>query len=213
MKAAGVEICAARLPARDSRVKEQPLHSVSEVVAPFTSAILEMLERPYALYGHSLGAILAFETARELRRRGARNPEQLIVSASPAPQIPWDQAPMRHLKRDAFLAEIQKRYGEIASSILYDWELLNLLLPGLRGDVEMLENYCYSNEPPLDCRVTAYGGLLDRTVSQASIHAWREQARGDFQLHMVAGDHFCLPSVQRRLIFDLQRPQAILGRR
>jgi medium-chain acyl-[acyl-carrier-protein] hydrolase len=203
LKSAGVEICSARVPARDSRVNEPPLRSISDVVAPFAVAIFDLLDRPYALYGHSLGALLAFETARELRRKGARAPQQIVISASPAPQLPWNEPPMRHLEEDAFLAEIQKRYGDIARPILDDRELLSLLLPGLRADVAMLENYCYSLEPPFDCPVTAYGGILDRTVPQASLDAWREQTRGNFELHMVDGHHFCLPLIQERLIFDL----------
>jgi medium-chain acyl-[acyl-carrier-protein] hydrolase len=204
MDGSGVEVCAVRLPARDSRLNEKPLLSGSEVVATIAAAIIEMLDRPYVLYGHSLGAILAFETARELRRRGAREPEQLIVSASPAPQLPWADPPMGHLDRDAFLEEIQKRYGEIASPVLNDKELLDLLLPGLRGDVEMLENYLYSHEAPLDCPVIAYGGLLDQTVTRASLEAWREQTRSGFELHMVSGGHFCLPAVQARLTQHLR---------
>jgi len=213
MKRTGVEVCAARLPARDSRVKEKPLRSVFEAVAPLAAAIFEMLDRPYVLYGHSLGAILALETARELRRMGAREPEQLIVSASPAPQLPWNHPPMRHLHRDAFLEEIQERYGEIARPILNDRELLDLLLPGLRADVEMLETYRYSPEDPLDCPVTAYAGVLDQTVTRTSLEAWREQTRSGFQLHMVSGDHFCLPAVQARLAIDLQSDlQAVFAR-
>jgi medium-chain acyl-[acyl-carrier-protein] hydrolase len=203
LKDAGIEVCAVRLPGRDSRVNEKPLRSVFEVVAPVAAAIAEINDRPYVLYGHSLGAILAFETARELRRKGIREPEHLIVSAGPAPQLPWDLSPIHHLDQDVFLAKIQERYGPIASPILNDLELLDLLLPGLRCDVEMRENYRYSPEAPLDFPVTAYGGFQDQAVTSASLEAWRQQTRSEFQLHMVQGHHFCLPAIRMRLIDDL----------
>jgi medium-chain acyl-[acyl-carrier-protein] hydrolase len=203
LKDAGIEVCAARLPGRDSRLREKPLRSVFEVVVPLVAAMAEIIDRPYLLYGHSLGAILAFEAARELRRKGVRQPEHLIVSAGPAPQLPWGHSPMHHLDQEAFLAEIQERYGPIASPILNDLDLLELLLPGLRGDVEMRENYQYSPEAPLDFPVTAYGGIQDQTVTPASLEAWREQTTSEFQLYMVQGQHFCLPAIRERLIGDL----------
>jgi medium-chain acyl-[acyl-carrier-protein] hydrolase len=204
MESTSVEVCAVRLPARDSRFREDPLHSICDVVPPLAQAILEIVDGPYLLYGHSLGAKIAFETARELRRRAAAEPEHLLVSASQAPQLPWSHPPMRHLEREAFLQEIQRRYGEIPAAVLEDRELLNLLLPGLRADVDMLETYCCSHEAPLDCPVTAYGGILDPTVTQVSLEAWREQTTSVFRLHMLPGDHFCLPAVRARLLRDLE---------
>ncbi len=207
LKDAGVEVCGIRLPARDIRVDEEPLLSVFDAVAPITLTILRMLDGPYALYGHSLGAILAFETARALRREGASEPEHLLASASQAPQLPWNHPPMRDLECQPFLREIQARYGDIPGAVLNDRELLDLLLPGLRADVHMVETYRYSPEAPLDCPVTVYGGIQDKMVTRQSLDAWREQTTNTFRFHMVPGDHFCLPAVQRRLIHDLDSAQ------
>jgi medium-chain acyl-[acyl-carrier-protein] hydrolase len=204
LESAGVEVCVVRLPGRDSRFREEPLRSIGEVVRPLSSAIIEVLDGPYALYGHSLGAKIAFETARELRRKGATGPEHLLVSASQPPQLPWSHIPMRHLDREAFLQELQKRYGEIPSPVLQDRDLLNLLLPGLRADIDMLETYLYSYEIPLDCPFTVYGGTFDSTVTESSLQAWREQTTSQFRLHMVQGDHFCMAAVCARLARDLE---------
>jgi medium-chain acyl-[acyl-carrier-protein] hydrolase len=204
LEPAGVEVCVVRLPGRDSRFREEPLRSIFDVVRPLSSAIIEVLDGQYALYGHSLGAKIAFETARELRRKGAAGPEHLLVSAIQAPQLPWNHTPMRHLERGAFLQELQKRYGEIPAPLLEDRDLLNLLLPGLRADVDMLETYSYSYERPLDCPLTVYGGTFDYTVTQSSLQAWREQTTSEFRLHMVPGDHFCMAAVCARLVRDLE---------
>ena len=111
---------------------------------------------------------------------------------------------MRHLGQDAFVREIQQRYGGIPSPVLEDAELLTLLLPALRGDVVMMETYSYSHEAPLGCPVTAYGGVDDRTVTKESLEAWREQTTGAFSLKMVPGDHFCLPAVRAQLAHALE---------
>ncbi len=198
-----VELSIVCLPARDSRFREEPLRSVRDVVEPLALAILELADRPYAIYGHSLGALLAFEAARELRRKGAREPEHLLVAASPAPQLPWPHPPLRHLAEDVFLDEIQRRYGKIPAAVLADRELLNLLLPGLRADIEIIETYWYGDEPPLACPITAYGGALDEMVPRASLDAWRVQTAGAFQLHTLSGGHFALPPLQSRLLPDL----------
>jgi len=115
---------------------------------------------------------------------------------------------MRHLDREDFLREIQNRYGEFPAVVCGDSELLDLLLPSLRADIEMLETYRYSPERPLDCPITAYGGILDRTVPQILLHAWRAQTTNAFRLHMVSGGHFCLPAVHARLLHDLESPRS-----
>jgi surfactin synthase thioesterase subunit len=99
------------------------------------------------------------------------------------------------------LREIQNRYGEFPADVRGNCELLDLLLPSLRADIEMLETYRYSPERPLDC-----GGLLDRMVPQILLHAWRARTTNAFQLHMVSAGHFCLPAVHARLLPDLESP-------
>jgi surfactin synthase thioesterase subunit len=157
------------------------MRSVLDVVAPLSTAILRILEGPYALYGHSLGAILAFETARELRRQGAAEPEpeHLLVSACPAPQLPWNDPPMHHLDREEFLREIQNRYGEFPADVRGNCELLDLLLQSLRADIEMRETYRYSPERPLDCLITAYG-------------ASRQNGAADIAARLAGANNKCL---------------------
>jgi len=210
---AGIEVSLVQLPGREARFRERLMHSIDEVVPPVAGAIAEMAgDHPYALYGHSLGARTAFETARELRRMGSPEPVHLVVSACQAPQLPWRHPRLSDLPVDLFLRDIQQRYGGIPEAVLRDRETLEVLLPILRADVGMLENYVFRPAPPLDCGLSVFGGQGDHTVTHASLAAWREQTTGPFHLEFVAGDHFCMPAVRRRMAHVLmpygRRPDA-----
>lgn len=185
-----IELKYVQLPGRESRLREPTFTSLRELIPCLVDAISPDLERPFAFYGHSLGAKIAFEAARELRRRGAREPEHLFVAACPAPQTEWPHPLVHRLETREFLREIENRYGGIPRPVMEDPELLALLVPTLRADVTMMETYVYRPEPPLACGITAFGGRLDRMVSETSLRAWGAQTNGRFDLRMIDGDHF-----------------------
>jgi medium-chain acyl-[acyl-carrier-protein] hydrolase len=186
----GVEAWIAQLPGREARFRESPIRSIREAASSVAAALAGSLNGPYALYGHSLGAKIAFETAREIRKLGGIEPAHLFVSASLAPQIPWPYPDLRTLADERLIQEVQRRYGGIPDAVLRERDLLQLLLPALRADITILETYRYSPEPPLGCAIAAFGGLDDNTVTEPSLAAWRAQTRGRFQLRMFPGDHF-----------------------
>jgi medium-chain acyl-[acyl-carrier-protein] hydrolase len=185
-----IELGYVQLPGRESRLREKPFVSMAELIPRLVDAITAHLDRAYAFYGHSLGAKIAFEVVRELRRRGANWPAHLFVAACPAPQVPWPH-PLTHcLDTPQFLDETQRRYGGIPQQVIDDKELCALLLPALRADVTMIETYTYTAEAPLDGGITVFGGLKDRMVEESSLASWRAQTRGGFRLQMACGDHF-----------------------
>jgi len=202
---AEVELGYVQLPGRESRFREKPFSSVPELIPALVDAIAAHLDRPFAFYGHSLGGKVAFEAARELRRRGMAEPKHLFVAACPAPQLPWPLPLMHGLDTTQFLEEIQKRYGGIPQQVLEEEELRVLLLPMLRADITMIETYSYSAEPPLAGGITVFGGREDRMVEESSLEPWREQTEGKFRLQMEAGNHFFPQSVQAPL------PESIAG--
>jgi medium-chain acyl-[acyl-carrier-protein] hydrolase len=156
--------------------------------------------RPFAFFGHSLGARVGFELARSLRRQGKRLPAHLFVSASPAPQCSAPHERQVHmLPKAAFLAELERRNG-IPQEVLAEPELLDLLLPMLRADFTLYETAVYSSEPPLDCPITTFGGEEDHLVSREALAAWREQTVGPFQTAFFAGDHFFLRTAETELL-------------
>jgi len=166
-----VEICCVQLPGRENRLAERPYLSMSDLIPPLVDAVQSRVDLPYAFYGHSLGARVAFETARGLRRRGTQQPIHLFAAASPAPQIPWPYPRMSLLGECEFLAEMQRRYGGVPGPVVEDAELRALLVPTLRADVNLLETYLYEADPPLECGITVIGGGADRIVTRESDRA------------------------------------------
>jgi medium-chain acyl-[acyl-carrier-protein] hydrolase len=196
----GVELCLIQLPGREARFHEVPARSIAEAALGAARAIAPILNGPYLMYGHSLGAKIAFETTRELRRMGQPEPAHLFVTASQAPHLPWNHPPMRHLGHAAFINEVQLRYNGIPRQLLEDREALELYVKALRADVEMVETYRYAPEEALVCPITVFGGLDDATVTLAELEDWRRQTRGSFQLAMLPGGHFFLNAARPRLI-------------
>jgi medium-chain acyl-[acyl-carrier-protein] hydrolase len=197
--AAGVEVWAAHLPGRGSRSQEAPMTQMLPLVQALARQLpLDSRQRPFAFFGHSLGARLGFELVHSLRRQGRPLPAHLFVSACAAPQLPlrW---PIHMLPKDAFLAELQRRNG-IPQAVLAQPELLDLLLPTLRADFMVLETAVYRSEPALDCAITAFGGLEDPIVSREALQGWGEQTNGPFKTTFFAGDHFFLRTAEGQLL-------------
>lgn len=185
-----IELGYVQLPGRESRFRENSYDSMEELISPLVDALSDHLDREFAFYGHSLGAKIAFEAIRELRRRGLRRSAHLFVAACPAPQLPWPLPLMHGLSTPEFLNEMQARYGGIPAQVREDDELIALLLPMLRAEIRMIETYAYTPEAPLECGITVFGGLEDRMVEQPSLAAWELQTKSRFRLQMEFGGHF-----------------------
>jgi medium-chain acyl-[acyl-carrier-protein] hydrolase len=197
---ADTEVCLVQLPGRESRLHEPLFSSIAELVPPLTDGIKGLLDRPFAFYGHSLGATIAFEVARRLRRTLGIIPDHLFVAASPAPQVPWSHPPVRFLREGEFLREIQRRYGGVPSEVMDSAEVRDIFVPILRADVTMVETYVCLLDAPLDCQITAFGGTDDLMVSQSSLEAWQQQTSSQFSLHKLQGNHLFLRSARNTLL-------------
>jgi medium-chain acyl-[acyl-carrier-protein] hydrolase len=202
VEAAGpeLELGLVQYPGRENRLREQPFSHIGNLVSALIDGITASIDRPFAFYGHSLGGRIAFEVVRELRRRGQDLPSCLFVGASHAPQLPWPYSPLHELEEDAFLAGIQNRYGGVPRAILDDPELRALLIPTLRADVQLLETYIYTPEPPLACDIAVFGGTEDHTVPGSALEAWRKQTSRAFSLRILPGTHFFLQPERQALI-------------
>lgn len=189
---ADVEICSVQLPGRGSRLMERPFTSLSPLVETLVSILRPYLNIPFAFFGHSMGATLGFEIARELRREDNPDPVHLFACSCPAPQTPILSPPIHTLPEAAFVAKLRHRYNAIPQPILDNNELMQLFLPSLRADFALIDTYFYTTERPLDCPISVFGGLQDGTISHDDLKAWRDQTCRSFRLQLFPGDHFFL---------------------
>lgn len=196
---ADVEVCPVQLPGRGTRLMEPPFTQLLPLIQALAQALLPLLDKPFAFFGHSLGALVSFELARQLRRQYGVQPVRLFVSAGRAPQLPHRGLPVHTLPEGDFLAELRRLNGT-PRAVLEHEELMQIALPILRADFAVYETYVYATEPPLNCPISTFGGLRDRTVSQSDLEAWREQTSGSFSLQMFSGDHFFLTTTQPLLL-------------
>jgi medium-chain acyl-[acyl-carrier-protein] hydrolase len=210
-----VEVCAVQLPGRGSRFRETPFRSATALVAAVADGLGPMMDVPFALFGHSMGAVVAFELARELRRRSRPGPALLIVSGRQAPPRPSPLPPFGHLPEAEFLREVCGRYDNIPDEVLAEKELLQLVLPALRADILVLETHTSQPEPPLDCPISCFGGEEDPHVSREDLEAWAAHTRAGSTMRIFPGRHFFIDTareaVWRALREDLRPWTAAAG--
>jgi medium-chain acyl-[acyl-carrier-protein] hydrolase len=171
-------------------MREKPVERWEPLVEAVAGAVAPYLDRPYALFGHSMGAMLAFELARLQRRTGGPLPLHLFPSGRPAPHVPRDEF-THDLPEPEFVDEL-RAMGGVPEEVLANRELMGLLLPLLRADMSVNERYEYREEPPLDIPMTAYGGTADHRVSREELEAWERHTTGPFRARFFEGDHFYL---------------------
>lgn len=207
-----VEVVAVQLPGRENRLQEPAVPSIVDLVQGLLPALQPELDRPFAFFGHSMGAVLATETALALQTRGGPGPAHLFVSARRPPHLPPIERPFHALPDDAFLAEVQARYGGMPPEILAEKDLLALLLPALRADIRALELHRPASSAQLACPLTVFGGTEDRLVPREHLDAWRGLTTGPFRLRLFPGGHFYLEPHRAELLADLAATMAPMSR-
>ena len=205
-----VEVCPVQLPGRESRLREAPFSHWEPLVAALAEVLPPYFEMPFAFFGHSMGALLAFELARALRRTGGPLPLALFVSGRRSPQLPAREEPIHTLPEPEFIAKLRELNGT-PEEVLQHSELMRLLLPILRADFGVNETYEYRDEEPFDFGISAFGGLGDEDVTKEDVELWRTQTRGRFRLRMLPGDHFFLHGARDLIAEALSRDLAELA--
>lgn len=183
-----VEVRPVELPGRGARMDEEPFLRMPSLVHAMADALEPLLDRPFALFGHSMGGLVAFELTRLLRRRGWPAPCHLFLSATRAPSAPR-AFPLLHQASDAVLKEKVRAFDGTPPEALADDELMALVLPLIRADLAVLETYEYREEPPLDVPSTVFAGIHDQTVRFSELDRWRQHLVRS-QLRLLPGGHF-----------------------
>ena len=198
---AGIDCCPIQLPGRESRWRESLFTSMTPLVDVLTDAIVSHADVPFALFGHSMGAAIAFEVVRALRRRGAPLPLRLFVAGLSSPET--SRPGHRHRLDDRALADELRRFGGTPPRLLEDEELLRHVLPILRADFAVIETWQPADEAPLPLPITAFAGADDREAPPPALAGWRRQTDADFRVVVVPGHHFFVQStIARRMVIE-----------
>lgn len=188
-----LELIALQLPGRENRILEAPCDSMRAIVSGVQEEISRLLDKPYIVYGHSMGASIGFELVRGLLARGFPPPLHFIASASPAPHLPRRRPPISHLTDQEFLQEL-RRFGGMPEQILANAELLELYLPMLRADFTVVERYRSTTKRAfLPVPTSIHGGRADSMVEPEDLQSWHGVA-DVVNLTMHDGDHFFIKS-------------------
>jgi surfactin synthase thioesterase subunit len=201
---ADVELCTVELPGRGARMREPAFSRLRPLVDALASAITGELDVPYALYGHSMGSLVAFELARELRRRGLGEPRVLFASGAPAPRLTRQRVAV-HCATDAQVIERLRELGGLPEEVMAEPELLTAFLPAIRADFAVYETYEYRPERLLGCPVVVLTGRDDAEVPPAQSLPWERESTGSFEHHVLPGDHFFLRPAQEELLYLVRR--------
>lgn len=193
----GDELLAVRLPGRENRFTEACATDAAAVALPLCDALIR-LDRPLVLFGHSLGAALAYATARALIAAG-RPPERLAVSGRRAPQVPLRRPHTASLDDDSFRARIRTMGGTPPEVLACD-ELMELVVPMLRADFILSDGFADPNPSPLPIPLLAFAGIGDAEVAVEDVAAWERVAGAGFALHPLPGDHFFLHQHRQKIV-------------
>nr|WP_164824332.1 thioesterase II family protein [Paenibacillus elgii] len=194
-----IKVCPVQLPGRESRALESPLNSLPDIVHSLVSEMTPFLHSPFAFFGHSMGALIAFETARKLYREHHVLPAHFFASGKAAPHYTSRKKILHRLPDDQFKDELRLIEGT-PEEILDNDELMQIVMPRLRSDFAVCETYVYRPEEPLSCPITVFGGAQDHEVSIDSLRAWQEHTSSEFKLQLFEGNHFFLHQQETEVI-------------
>ena len=194
---ASIELHGVQPPGRGRRLMEPAFNRLTPLLENLGPVFIEkhLDDKPFAFFGHSMGALTSFELSRYIRRQTGREPLYLFASGHRAPHLPSRHKPIYQKPKDAFLDEL-RRYNGTPPEIFQHEELLSLLIPSLRSDFALCEVYNHQSETPLSCPIYAFGGISDPKINRDEIAAWQILTTGPFQMRMFPGDHFFLRDVR-----------------
>jgi medium-chain acyl-[acyl-carrier-protein] hydrolase len=199
-----IELCPIELPGRGPRLIEKPITHFPELVQKISTSLHPYLDRPFAFFGHSMGALLSFELVLALRSQGYPSPKILFVSGYRAPHIKSEHSPIYNLPEPEFIEEIRRMEGT-PEAVLANAELRELIFPALRADFEAIYNYQYKPSKPLDLPITVFGGLEDHGINLSALEDWRRHTNKKFRLQMFQGNHFFLHEAQPLILQVIQQ--------
>ena len=188
-----VQLCPILLPGRETRRSEAAFTDLATLSDALAAQLGPWLDLPYAVFGHSMGSLLAFEWVRRIQRDKLPMPKWLFLSGRRAPDSPVDAQFLHPLPDHEFVQELTRIYQGIPLEILRDPELMEVFLPVLRADISVVESYRFQSSEPLECPLTVFAGSQDSSVTWNELLAWKRQTSRRFAMQLVPGGHFYPP--------------------
>lgn len=188
----GIEVRAVQYPGRENRFGDPAIVDAQAMARALADQWAEIGgQGACAIYGHSMGALLGFELAAELERRGApQAPKRLFLSGHQAPHLPYRAPHVHGLPNEAMLAAINRHFGGIPRELIENRDIAELIGTTLKADFTLVENYAWRNSGPVNVPLMAMGGTADPWTTREELEAWAQHTRGRFEIRMIPGDHF-----------------------
>ena len=199
-----IEMCAIQLPGREERIKERPIDQFELLVEELLDAMAPYLDRPFSLFGCSMGALLGFELVRRIRRRYGLRAEHLWVAAYPAPHLTSsivdELRALARPDRETSSTELLRRLDLLSGALLEHPEAVAALAPTITADFQAVQTYAYTSDDPLECSISVFGGIRDELITRDQLVAWHEHTSGTFELQMIPAKHLFLESHRELLL-------------
>lgn len=184
-----IDICLIELPGRGLRMSENPESSINPIVTGISREIKDYLDLPFIFFGHSMGALIAYELAYEIQHHYNQKPYKLYISSHRAPFSKKETKIMHKLEEREFKSELRQMNG-IADEIWENEELLNIVLPIIKNDFKLCETYIYNARDKLNCEIVAFGGKNDPDVNEENLMEWNKITSNRFNIRLFEGNHF-----------------------
>lgn len=199
-----VELWLIQLPGREERFREPRFTRVEPLVATLAPLVAPYLDKPYSIFGYSMGGLIGYELIRSLRTLGSPLPRRLFVTARQAPHLVETRPSLYKLPDDQLFEELDRRYGGIPSEALKNPEIRSVFVPLLRADIEMIETYQYQAGAPIDCPISVFGGQTDR-ITRDELAAWQDMTSHPVEVTQFEGGHFFITTNPAPLMSAISR--------
>lgn len=194
-----VQVCPVQLPGRENRLSEPPYSQAAPLVRIVSEQLSPYMGPPFAFFGYSMGALIAYELTRELRRSNQAMPTRLFLAAHRAPQLPMRREAIYHLDDDGFKQGLRHLEGT-PEAVLANDELMDIMLPRLRADFTLYETYSYSEEAALDIPFSIFGGTNDKDIPRENLDPWAKLTSAQTNIRMIEGNHFFINTAEKEVL-------------
>ena len=198
-----IEVCPIQLPGREERIDLAPFSDMEQLLDILVSLVIETIDRPYGIYGHSLGASIGFEVARRVKKISGKEPVHLFVGAHRSPCQPYSYPSIKYAS-DPELLEMISIFNGLPKPSALSAEMMTVMLPTIRADLLLCESYRYQQDSTLDYPITVFHGCFDKNVKENELSSWKTQTQGTVEIISLDGEHFFLNSHKHEVLEKIQ---------